>query len=780
MKKSILCLLIAAFTVHGIAQNPPKKLSIVPRPAHVQFKSGSFTLLKSTVIVADQANEQVKALAASLAERLRAATGYPLKVRDLKGAPKSDAIVLTLAADSVLSREGYQIDVTTARVRLKANEWPGLLYAAESFLQLLPAEAYSSTPAARVSWRVPCVTVKDTPRFGWRGMHLDVVRHFFPKEFIYTYIDMLAMHKLNVFHWHLVDDQGWRLEIKKYPRLTDVGAWRVDREDQPWRAREAQREGESATYGGFYTQEEARAIVAYAASKNITVVPEIEMPAHVTCALAAYPQFSCTGGPFTVPPGGVWPITDIYCAGNDSTFIFLEEVLAEVMDLFPSTFIHIGGDEATKTEWEQCDKCQDRIEAERLEDEAELQSYFVKRIEKYLVSKGRRLIGWDEILEGGLAPEATVMSWRGVAGGIDAARSGHDAVMTPTSYCYFDYYQGRQDLEPLAIGGFVPLSMVYSYEPVPDSLTPEEAKHILGAQANLWTEFIPTPEHAQYMTLPRMAAIAEVTWSPKEGKEWTDFARRIEPQLRRYASRGYNFAPSALAVNYELRPDSSQKTVTVTLSNEMSSPDLRYTLDGTDPGPASKRFEKPIRLAKSTTIRAMAFSGTTALGKVSEQQVLVHKALGSSLSSATQPERYTGGGPGALTNGVRGSFAFNDGNWQGFRGKDFEATVDLGRSVPISSIATTHLEITASWIFFPKRVEFFVGDDTTSLASVAFFERPASTSNNGPTIIEFRQRFQELSGRFVKVAVKGIGMCPEWHFAEGEPAWVLLDEIVVE
>ena len=535
MKKNVLFLLVVALSVHGSAQNPQQTLSIVPRPAQVRLQSGHFALSKSTVIVADQSNDRATAVASSLAGRLRAATGYPLKMKDVKGAPKSDAIVLALGADASFAREGYQIDVSTSRVRLTASEWPGLLYAAESFLQMLPPEAYCSEPKTRVSWRVPCAVVKDAPRFTWRGMHLDVSRHFFPKEFIYTYIDMLAMHKLNVFHWHLVDDQGWRLEIKKYPRLTEVGAWRVDREDQWWNARQAQQEGEKATYGGFYTQDDVRSIVAYAASKNITVVPEIEMPAHVTSALAAYPQFSCTGGPFTVPPGGVWPLTDIYCAGNDSTFIFLEEVLAEVIDLFPSTYIHIGGDEATKTEWEECDKCQDRIDAEGLADEAELQSYFVRRIEKYLISKGRRLIGWDEILEGGLAPEATVMSWRGVAGGIEAARSGHDAVMTPTSYCYFDYYQGRQDLEPLAIGGYVPLSMVYSYEPVPESLTQEEAKHILGAQANLWTEFIPTPEHAQYMTLPRMAAIAEVAWSPKEGKEWTDFARRIGQQIRRYA-----------------------------------------------------------------------------------------------------------------------------------------------------------------------------------------------------------------------------------------------------
>ncbi|MEK9137784.1 MAG: family 20 glycosylhydrolase, partial [Bacteroidota bacterium] len=355
-------------------------------------------------------------------------------------------------------------------------------------LQLMSPGVFAPEPVKKRTWTIPCVAIRDWPRFEWRGMHLDVSRHFLPKKFIKTYIDMLAMHKMNVFHWHLTDDQGWRLEIKKYPKLIEVTAWRVDREDQHWNHRDPPREGEKATYGGYYTQDEIREIVKYADERNITVVPEIEMPAHTTALLAAYPQYSCTGGPFDVPPGGVWPITDIFCAGNDSTFYFLQDVLTEVMDLFPGKYIHIGGDEADKKEWKACAKCQARIKQEELKDEAELQSYFVKRIEKFIVSKGRRLIGWDEILEGGLAPEATVMSWRGTEGGIAATRQGHDAVMTPGSHCYFDHYQGKQEFEPLAIGGYTPLSKVYSYEPIPDSLTPEEAKHILGAQGNVWTE----------------------------------------------------------------------------------------------------------------------------------------------------------------------------------------------------------------------------------------------------------------------------------------------------
>jgi len=780
MKKALVAFLLILFGAQLDAQGSAQGLSIVPRPEAVQLKSGHFAITPTTSIVADQTDDRVQAAARYLAQRLQRAMGIQFPLKGTAGAPTTDLLQLGLVSGTDLGREGYRLEVTKERIRISAQDGAGLLYGVESLLQMLPAEAYSETPRPGVSWKVPCALIKDTPRFGWRGMHLDVSRHFFPKEFIYTYIDMLAMHKLNVFHWHLIDDQGWRLEIKKYPRLTEVGAWRVDRENLHWTARPPQQEGEEATYGGFYTQDQVRAIVAYAARKNITIVPEIEMPAHVTCALAAYPQLSCTGGPFTVPPGSVWPITDIYCAGNDSTFIFLEDVLTEVMELFPSQYIHIGGDEATKTEWERCAKCQARIESEDLADEAELQSYFVRRIEKFLVSKGRRLIGWDEILEGGLAPEATVMSWRGIAGGIAAARSGHDAVMTPTSNCYFDYYQGRQDLEPLAIGGFLPLSRVYDYEPVPDSLSVDEARHILGAQANLWTEYIPTPEHAQYMTLPRMAAIAEVVWSPKKGKDWNDFARRIATQLDRYRARGYHYAPSAYAVNYEVRLDSLENALTVALSNEMNSADVRLTLDGSEPVAASKRYEKPLRLMHSATIRAAAFSGGKPLGKISEQEVLIHKGLRKPVWYVSRPERYNGGGDSALTNGVRGSFSFNDGNWQGFRGKDFEGTVDLGEVVPISGIATTHLQNTFSWIFFPVKVEFLVGSDETSFESVAVFERPPTEDHDGPSIIELREHFRDLSGRFVKVKMTNIGTCPEWHVGKGEPAWALIDEIVVE
>jgi len=761
------------------AQETSGRFAVVPRPAHVEPGDDEFLLTEDSRIAFDGSDETLARAAAELGRRLRQSTGYPLNLIGADDANDGD-VALELIVDPSLGDEGYSVIITDNRVMIGANGGGGMLYGIETFMQLLSPEAYSSSTVRKDEWVVPTGVIRDSPRFAWRGMHLDVSRHFFPAEFIYRYIDMLAMHKFNVFHWHLVDDQGWRVEIKRWPRLTEVGAWRVDREDKHWNAREPQGEGDRATYGGYYSQEEIRDIVAYAAERRITIVPEIEMPAHVTCALAAYPQFSCTGGPFTVPPGGVWPITDIYCAGNDSTFIFLEEVLTEVMDLFPGKYIHIGGDEATKTEWEICEKCQARIKDEGLADEAELQSYFIRRMEKFLVSKGKRLIGWDEILEGGLAPEATVMSWRGVAGGIAAAREGHDAVMTPTSHCYFDYYQGRQELEPLAIGGYLPVSKVYAYEPVPDSLTDDEAKHILGAQANVWTEYIPTPEHVQYMTLPRMAAMAEVVWSPKEGKEWTDFARRLRPLLHRYEARGYDYARSAYSVDPAVLFDSAGQRLVVSLSSEMGTGDVRYTLDGSDPSAASTLYRKPIRMERTATLRAAAFSGAEKLSGVTSQPVFVHSALRKSVTYAVRPVRYNGGGDGALTDGIRGGFLHADGRWQGMQGRDLEATVDLGKYVQIRTVATTHLQNTYSWIFFPARVEYLAGNDTTEMKRVAVFERPLTDEHDGPSIIEFREQFKNLSARYIRVKATNVAVCPEWHLGAGQPTWVFLDEIVVE
>jgi len=457
--------------------------------------------------------------------------------------------------------------------------------------------------------------ISDYPRFSWRGLHLDVSRHFHDKEFIKKYIDLLALFKMNTFHWHLVDDQGWRVEIKKYPRLTEIGAWRVDHEDLPWNSRPEQKPGEKATIGGFYKQDDIREIVAYAAQRFITIVPEIEMPAHVSSALAAYPEYSCRQVPISVPSGGIWPCTNIYCAGNDSTFLFLQDVLTEVMDLFPSKIIHVGGDEAEKTEWKRCPRCQARIRDEKLKDENELQSYFIRRIDKFLTEKGRILIGWDEILEGGLAENATVMSWRGTEGGIDAARQGHNVVMTPVTHCYFDYYQSLdKEIEPLAFGEFTSLEKVYSFEPVPEVLTTDEAKHILGAQGNAWTEYMPASSHVEYMILPRAIALSEVAWSPATQKDYGWFLGRLENQLNLLHKKGYNYFVPAV----DSLPDTTNftGTVRVELTNPYPFGEIRYTTDGSEPSATSIRFTEPVVLNQSTVIKAALFMKNGRSGKV--------------------------------------------------------------------------------------------------------------------------------------------------------------------
>jgi hexosaminidase len=438
---------------------------------------------------------------------------------------------LRVVSDVELGKEGYELIVKPEAVRINAQTPAGFLYAEQTLRQLIAD-----------GLQIPCVTIRDWPRFSWRGMHLDVSRHLFPVEFIKRYLDILAFHKLNVFHWHLTDDQGWRIEIKRYPRLTSIGAWRVNREHQPWNARTPQGENDVADFGGFYIQQDIEDIVRYASDRSIKIGPEIEMPAHALAALAAYPEYSCTGGPFRVAPGQYWPDTDLFCAGNEATFVFLENILTEVAELFPGKYIHIGGDEADKREWEKCPKCQRRMREEGIESFDGLQGYFTRRAGKILRKLNKRMVGWDEILEGGVDKDAVIMSWRGIEGGIAAAKQGHDVVMTPASHLYFDHYQNDPSAEPKAFESISTLGNVYSFEPVPPELKQREASHILGIQANLWSEYIPTPEHAEYMALPRMAALSELAWSRHTERDWQDFSARVKWVVRCYERMGWNYS----------------------------------------------------------------------------------------------------------------------------------------------------------------------------------------------------------------------------------------------
>jgi hexosaminidase len=589
------------------------------------------------------------------------------------------------------------------------------------------------------------------------------------------------MHKMNVFHWHLTDDNGWRIQIDKYPKLTEISAWHVDREHQPWDQVDKPKPGEKATIGGFYTKDDVREIVAYAAQRHITVLPEIEMPGHSSEVFAAYPELSCKGGTFYVEPGTYWPNIDILCAGNEATFQFIEGVLDEVVELFPGPYIHIGGDEADKTRWIACKKCQGRIKAENLKDEAELQSWFITRVEKYLNEKGKRMIGWDEILEGGLAPEATVMSWRGFDGGIEAARMGHDVVMSPGTHCYFDHYQASPDFEPRAIGGFTTLKKVYSFDPTPSELTAEEAKHILGGQANLWSEFISTPKHAEYMSSSRMTALAEALWSPKENLNWDSFRQRINEQFKRYDVMGVNYSKGSFAVNFDTKFDKVKQEYTVSLSTEQLNPEIHFTLDGTTPSATSPVYSQTLVINKTTTISAAIFVNGEMKEAPSVKNLVFHQALGSKVKYGVMPDsRYPGIGESTLVDGIKGSENHTDGFWQGFEGESPEVEFDLGSLKNINSVAATFYQRWKSWIFLPENIEVSLSEDGKTFATPQLYKNTVPANNDGRIIEEFKVNFQNQKAQFIRLKAKNIGVCPSWHGGAGGKAWLFVDEVVVE
>jgi len=510
-------------------------ISIIPRPVSITAQEGAFEIRPDTRIVVQA---QAKAIGDQLAQWLRPATGFALTVQE--GDVKADGLVLTINPGLAgLGQEGYRLTVTPTQALVESTTAAGVFYGIQTLRQLLPVEVFGRAKAQSVAWRIPCVRIEDQPRFGWRGMHLDVSRHFMPKAFVKKYIDLLALHKMNRFHWHLSDDQGWRIEIRRYPKLTEVGAWRTETLIGRPSGRNAKYDGQR--HGGFYTQDEIREIVAYAKSRHVTVVPEIDMPGHMQAAIASYPELGTGDGPVQVLT--YWGSGEQVLNVEESTVAFMQDVLTEIMELFDSPYIHVGGDEVDKKHWRNSPKSQARLKELGLKDEEELQSWFIRRMDTFLTAKGRRLLGWDEILEGGLAPGATVMSWRGEDGGIAAAKADHDVVMAPSPYTYFDYYQADPNREPLAIGGFLPLSKVYSYNPTPAVLTAEQARHILGVQGQIWTEYIATPEHAEYMAFPRACALAEVAWTPVQAKDLKDFLARLRVHLKRLDGIGVRYRP---------------------------------------------------------------------------------------------------------------------------------------------------------------------------------------------------------------------------------------------
>lgn len=518
-------------------------LNIIPLPAQMERQEGYFTIDQDTWIQSDsfpgEAFDPVKVFD----EVFKRKSGYSIPKHNDK--PRKDDekhLILIIHSTDHELKEGYSLHISPVGIIINANNEQGVFYAFQSLRQIMRMDAVPDANDETRIWNAPAVHIIDQPLFSYRGMHLDVCRHFFPVDFVKKYIDLLAYYKMNRFHWHLTDDQGWRIEIKQYPKLQEVAAWRDQTLVGKYGATEPKYDGQR--YGGYYTQNEIRDVVDYARERGVMVIPEIEMPGHSMAALAAYPELSCNGGPFKVAE--TWGVfNDVFCP-TEETFTFLENVLKEVIPLFPAPYIHIGGDECPKKRWKESEYCQALKRKEGLKDEMELQSYFVRRIEEYLNAKGKSVIGWDEILEGGIAPNATIMSWRGIDGGIAAAKAGHDAIMTPGKYCYFDKYQGDRATEPIAIGGFLPVDSVYAYNPIPAALTPEEAKHILGAQGNVWTEYIASTDYAEYMAYPRAMALAEVLWTPADRKSWASFQDRLKKQVDRLDGMKVNYAKQVI------------------------------------------------------------------------------------------------------------------------------------------------------------------------------------------------------------------------------------------
>lgn len=760
-KNNILFIILFLVSLSNYSQDSQKSLSIIPYPEECKILPGNFILSNETKIVVTPTSSQneIGLLNNYLNEH------YGIRLQVVKTIPENSNYIQFQIPDWEAGlKENYHLTIDEKHISILAEvKSAGIFYALQTLLQLLPTKKNNNL-------KIPCVTIKDSPRFEWRGMHLDVCRHFFSVTFIKKYIDLLAMYKMNTFHWHLTDDQGWRIEIKKYPKLTQIGAWRKGTMIGSY----SDQKFDSIQYGGYYTQEDIKEVVAYASKKHITIVPEIEMPGHSVAAISSYPWLSCTGKQIDVERG--WGVfEDVYCA-KDSVFNFLQDVLDEIVILFPGKYIHIGGDESPKTRWKACANCQARIKTESLKNEHELQSYFIKRIEKYLNSKGKQIIGWNEILEGGLAPNAAVMSWQGTEGGIAAAKQKHYAVMTPGSHCYFDHYQSSPADEPLAFGGYTPLEKVYSYEPIPSELNEEEQHYILGAQANIWTEYILNEKHVEYMAMPRMAALAEVVWSPKEKRNETDFLNRLQTHFLLLDKLGINYAKAIYKVEQKVNPSSKSNSIKLELQANPSLGTIYYTTDNSDPREISNQYKTPITISNDVTIKAVLFKNNELKGKISERNYVINKATNKPIKFKTQANKsYSGDGNFTSVNGVTASLPRINNQWLGWNGNDLEGIVNLEKTEDVSEITVGFLKEEVNWIYLPKEVEYFTSIDGKNFTSVGKINSNEISNERFATL-----QLKTTKAKYVKVIAKNFGKIPSGKPGAGENAWLFCDEIQIK
>ena len=710
--------LAAACSLLLIACSPEevRQVNLIPKPEQMTMTGGTFTV-DSIALFGGQSSRNIKTVIDE------AWSGNP---------------------------EGYQLDVTPGGIDLRAGSPDGLFYGMQTLRQLY------------AGGEVPCVSIRDNPRFGYRGLHLDVSRHFFSKEEVMKLLDVMSFYKLNTLHMHLTDAGGWRIEIDKYPKLTSETAFRTESDWRKWwdgRDRKYLPEGTPGAYGGYYTKEDIREIVKHAASKHINIIPEIEFPGHSEEVLMAYPELSCSGKPYQ---------NGDFCIGNELSFTFMEDVLAEVIDLFPSEYIHVGGDEAGKSAWKKCPKCQALMKEKGMKNVDELQSYMIHRAEEFLNSKDRKLIGWDEILEGGLAPEATVMSWRGEDGGIKSARMGHDVVMTPGNYMYLDFYQADPKTQPYAIGGYKPIKKVYSYDPVPaDSLTVEECRHILGVQANTWTEYIQTPEHLEYMMFPRALAVAEIGWTSQELRTWEDFKPRMNAHISKLQGMGIRTFTLSDELEVTMQVDTAGREIEVILDAEKYPAEIRYTTDGSVPVASSALYAGPITVQDSAHIKAAIFRDGVLQGTPTEKKVDYHRAINKPIHyNSKLYEGYMAGGTNALLDGYRGGLTYLDGRWQGYL-DDLDCVIDMEEETDIHKVSIRFMQLIGPGVFQPGQVELLTSEDGENFISRGIV--PTTVPADDPDLLFQEYTFDgNWKTRYIRLKAP-----------RANPGFIFADEIVV-
>lgn len=768
----VLCILFSTcFYACSEKRTLNSDYEIIPKPLDVNCKGDASFLLKDGVaVIYPENNQKMQDNAEFLVDYVARQTG--VKLTSHAGMPVDGAICLTLDLSDD-NAEAYKLIVNDKRVCISGASEAGVFYGIQTLRKSLPV-------AQDINVNLSAVEIYDKPRFAYRGAMLDVARHFYTVDEVKTFIDMLALHNINRFHWHLTDDQGWRIEIKKYPKLMSVASERKETVVGRWYSGIY----DGKPYGGYYTQDELRDVIDYAAKRHITIIPEVDLPGHMQAALTAYPELGCTGGPYEVRT--IWGVSqDVLCVGNDFTLQFVKDVLSEVADIFPSEYIHIGGDECPKVRWEKCPKCQERIKSLGLKSDAKhtkeqrLQSYMIQEAAKYLKEKGKRIIGWTEILEGGLVPDATLMSWIGESGGIEAAHQHHDVIMTPNTYLYFDYYQSKKvEDEPLAIGGYLPIEKTYNYEPMPKELTKEEQQYIKGVQANLWTEYIPVFSQVQYMVLPRLGAAAEVQWTDPSKKDYKDFLRRVPHLVAVYDCYGWNYATHVYDVNVDMKADTVNHVLNVQLSTMADDP-IYYTLDGQDPTEKSLKYTKPFTIDQSVVLKTMAVHPDRT-SKISVDTIRFNKAtLKPVVLLQSNESRFSPDGPVVLVDGRNGNHSFDTGAWLAVAGNDLEAVINMQAETILSS-ASIHVYVRKdAWLFDARGFSVSVSSDNKNYKEVASQEYKQMQESDSDGIIEHKLSFDPCKATYVKIKVISEKSMPDWHWDAGKAPFLLVDEIIL-